>query len=115
MALVLDTVRLYQEPITWSLHIHAVPLSKPIPVKNYFYNRLSCEIKTIIARQWFLFLIQYENDSFNTDRLSRDRGKLANTPSSVYVVVKFSSHLIFIFPLFLGMVMYANEFKTKEK
>ena len=22
--------------------------------------------------------------------------------------------LIFIFPLFLGMVMYANEFKTKE-
>ena len=23
--------------------------------------------------------------------------------------------LIFIFPLLLGMVMYANEFKTKEK
>ena len=35
--------------------------------------------------------------------------------SSVYVVVNFLFQLIFIFPLFLGMVMYANEFKTKEK
>ena len=34
---------------------------------------------------------------------------------SVYVVVNFLSQLIFIFPLFLGMVMYANDFETKEK
>ena len=34
---------------------------------------------------------------------------------SVHVVVNFLFQLIFIFPLFLGMVMYANEFKTKEK
>ena len=33
----------------------------------------------------------------------------------VYVVVNFLFQLIFIFPLFLGMVIYANEFKTKEK
>ena len=35
----------------------------------------------------------------------------------VYVVetVNFLFQLIFIFPLFLSMVMYANEFKTKEK
>ena len=33
----------------------------------------------------------------------------------VYVVVNFLFQLIFIFPLFWGMVMYANEFKTKEK
>ena len=33
----------------------------------------------------------------------------------VYVVVVFLFQLIFIFPLFWGMVMYANEFKTKEK
>ena len=33
----------------------------------------------------------------------------------IYVVVNFLFQLIFIFPLFLGMVMYANEFKTKEK
>ena len=34
---------------------------------------------------------------------------------SVYVVGNFLSQLIFIFLLFLGMVMYANEFETKEK
>ena len=34
---------------------------------------------------------------------------------SVTVVVNFLFQLIFIFPLFWGMVMYANEFKTKEK
>ena len=33
----------------------------------------------------------------------------------VYVVVNFLFQLIFIFPLFLGMVMYAKQFKTKEK
>ena len=33
----------------------------------------------------------------------------------MYVVVNFLLQLIFIFPLFLGMVMYANEFKTDEK
>ena len=35
--------------------------------------------------------------------------------SNVYVVGNFLFQLIFIFPLFWGMVMYANEFKTKEK
>ena len=44
--------------------------------------------------------------TFFCDNLSR---------SSVYVVVNFLFQLIFIFPLFWGMVMYANEFKTKEK
>ena len=34
---------------------------------------------------------------------------------SGYVVVNFLFQLIFIFPLFWGMVMYANEFNTKEK
>ena len=33
----------------------------------------------------------------------------------VYVVVNFLSQVIFIFPLFLVMGMYANEFETKEK
>ena len=32
----------------------------------------------------------------------------------VYVVVNFLSQLIFIFPLFLGMIMNAKEFETKE-
>ena len=34
---------------------------------------------------------------------------------NIYVVVNFLFQLIFIFPLLLGMVMYANEFKTKEE
>ena len=33
----------------------------------------------------------------------------------VYVVVNFLSQVIFVFLLFLGMVIYANEVKTKEK
>ena len=37
------------------------------------------------------------------------------TKASVYVVVNFSSHVIFDFLSFLGMVMSANEAETKEK
>ena len=33
---------------------------------------------------------------------------------NVYVVVNFLSQLTFIFPLFLGMIINANEFETKE-
>ena len=33
----------------------------------------------------------------------------------VYVVVNFLSQVIFVFLLFLGMVMCANEVETKEK
>ena len=32
----------------------------------------------------------------------------------VYVVVQFFPWFKFYFPLFLGMVMYDNEFETKE-
>ena len=33
----------------------------------------------------------------------------------IYVVVNFLSQVIFVFLLFLGMIMYANEVETKEK
>ena len=33
----------------------------------------------------------------------------------VYVVVNFLSEVIFVFLLYLGMVMYADEVETKEK
>ena len=39
----------------------------------------------------------------------------SNKCLDIYVVVNFLFQLIFIFPLFLGMVMYAKQFKTKEK
>ena len=35
--------------------------------------------------------------------------------TSVYVVVNFLSQVIFVFLLFLGVIMYANEVETKEK
>ena len=35
--------------------------------------------------------------------------------SMLTVAVNFLFQLIFEFPLFWGMVMYANEFETKEK
>ena len=34
---------------------------------------------------------------------------------NVYVVVNFLFQVIFLFLLFLGMVIYANEVETKEK
>ena len=44
----------------------------------------------------------------------QDLNKVLNL-GSVYVVVKFLFQVIFVFLLFFGMVMYANEVETKEK
>ena len=41
--------------------------------------------------------------------------EIADWESNVRVVVYFSSQVIFVFLLFWGMVMYANEVETKEK
>ena len=41
--------------------------------------------------------------------------EIADWQSNVRVVVYFSSQVIFVFLLFWGMVMYANEVETKEK
>ena len=40
---------------------------------------------------------------------------MADVSASIYVVVNFLSQVIFVFLLFLGMAMYANEVETKEK
>ena len=41
--------------------------------------------------------------------------ELQDNNIDLYIVVHFLSQVIFVFPLFLGMVMYANEVETKEK
>ena len=41
--------------------------------------------------------------------------KRLSTVNGVYVVVQFYPWFNFYFPLFLGMVMYDNQFKTKKK
>ena len=51
-----------------------------------------------------LQVVLYEVQTINNSKL-----KFA------YVVVNFSSQVIFLFLLFWGMVMYANEVETKEK
>ena len=49
-------------------------------------------------------------------RLSTSLFRFSLKFSDVYVVVNFFLfQLIFIFPLLLGMIMYANEFETKGK
>ena len=40
--------------------------------------------------------------------------KLLSPTKTGCVVDNFLSELIFIFPLFLGLTMYVNEFETKE-
>ena len=57
----------------------------------------------------------WKNSLCKHKRKSRACITFQSSPSNVYVVVNFLFQLIFIFPLFWGMVMYANEFKTKEK
>ena len=38
-----------------------------------------------------------------------------NVSTCIYVAVNFFLQLNFILPLFLGMVLYDNKFKTKEE
>ena len=45
---------------------------------------------------------------------SNNLGLIRLTLYHVYVVVQFYPWFKFYFPLFLGMVMYDNEFETKE-
>ena len=49
---------------------------------------------------------------FTMEEVAQDVGEAIY--DRVYVVVSFLSQLIFIFRLFLGMVMNANKFETKE-
>ena len=40
---------------------------------------------------------------------------LIRSDCNVYVVVNFLSQAVFVFLLFWGMIIYANEVETKEK
>ena len=55
------------------------------------------------------YLFSFRSNIKTNDKIHDHAGLI------VHVVVNFLFQLIFIFPLFWGMVMYANEFKTKEK
>ena len=66
----------------------------------------------------FAITLGYRNPALNNSALNyicRKRTKDVLTSHYVYVVVKFLFQVIFVFLLFFGMVMYANEVETKEK
>ena len=62
-------------------------------------------------------LARFESVSENLryDHSHKTSEKCFHVIICIEVVVNFISKLIFIFLLCLGMVMYANEFETKEK
>ena len=67
----------------------------------------------------FLYFTTFTSHSFHilflTDQLKGFVSIFQLLGRYIYVAVNFFLQLIFIFPLFFGMVMYDNEFKTKEK
>ena len=65
----------------------------------------------IIIKRMLYSLFKLSKDVFKL-RIKEDY-KAGKT--HIYVVVNFLSQLIFIFPLFWDIVIYANEFETKEK
>ena len=56
---------------------------------------------------------QYNTEDINNKLLYRCNNYVYHV-AIVYVVVQFYPWFNFNFPLFLGMVMYNNEFLTKE-
>ena len=64
-----------------------------------------------------IILKKLTKDGVDQDALKWFKSYLTNRMQrcNVNVVVNFLSQLIFIFLLFWGIVMYANEFETKEK
>ena len=71
------------------------------PVENYWTEVCLMDNAIYLLSNWRLFFLI----ALSSVTIS----------SIISVVVNFLFQLIFIFPLFWGMVMYANEFKTKEK
>ena len=61
-------------------------------------------------------LKHWKGNLFIADNIDRAKINVVQVLTIIRMfIVNFLFQLVFIFPLFLGMVMYANEFKTKEK
>ena len=118
--------------------------TKPLFAYEYFTYRLGTKMKTMASWRHFGFdlrrghrvcvapLLFYDYCYYPAKASMEERGILVrslffrkNTISprrsynfkwqDIYVGVNFLSQVIFVFLLFLGMVMYANEVATKEK
>ena len=79
----------------------------PRPIYPHLQREV-CSEKWSVAKRFRKFT----SPSPGTKREVLLRGK--NVPVDVYVVVQFCPWFKFYFPLFWGMVIYDNEFKTKK-
>ena len=82
-----------------------------------FKNRTQKIPQKKLNEENFFCLFPCNNLSHDINlHISRDLYKTKSMKDiQIYVVVSFLSHLFFILPLFLHVVMYATEFETKEK
>ena len=73
--------------------------------------------KPVSRRLIYELKARMDNSKYSSDLFlsSRDQKISKDFSSYVYVVVNFLFRVIFVFLLFLGMVIYANEVETKEK
>ena len=82
-------------------------------------TRLKERVSSIWAPVFFFFfklvLESYWGSRKTELKLNTFRPRCTLLLTNGYVVVNFLSQVIFVFLLFLGMVMYANEMETKEK
>ena len=71
------------------------------------------KLKSLLKKTWKVRLFVWKRILKNTAVLSKIPCYFENR-NGVYVVVQFYPWFKFYFPLFLGVVMYDNEFETKE-
>ena len=83
------------------------------PVKQYLLRKrdlLVLETSFSLHQRSLKLLVSGLAFFLNSKQYSRN-----SSPCYIYVVVDFLSQVIFVFLLFLGIIMYANEVETKEK
>ena len=81
---------------------------------QYTLHRYSVDIKSMSSTVTSLHFIDNRGGS-GVVAVTNKLKEPSHGVLYIYVVVNFLFQLIFVFPLFWDMVMYANEFKTKEK
>ena len=85
--------------------------------KGYIFSRH----KRVASRRWVLYKWKYSKEHWQYHRQEMDlevlKGRWNNWAgiTVVYVVVNFSSQVIFLLLLFLAMSMYVDGVETKEK
>ena len=73
------------------------------------------DLERDIKKQRRQFLLEEQHENYVAAVTKWNKNKISSHDlHNVYVVVQFYPWFKFYLPLFLGMVMYDNEFETKE-